>query len=176
MPATIAEEYGIVTFLDPGWSYPPRIQGERLDLVAVQQLQHPVTHAGHVAREERVDARDAGVPLHPRAVHLVHHDRSSLPRQALHGRADLLADAGAARIPGQRDLVERTQNRLDYYAGADPLFTAESSVVGRYSIDFTGFPESRINGPYALVLDQWTGSITGPYHCAVHTLPGTGMR
>src|SRR6266567_6346192 len=37
----------------------PGVQHERLDLVAVQQLEHPVAHVGHVTREERVGAGDA---------------------------------------------------------------------------------------------------------------------
>jgi hypothetical protein len=32
---------------------------EHLQLVAVEQFQHPVAHVGHVAGEERVGARDA---------------------------------------------------------------------------------------------------------------------
>ena len=61
--------------------------------------------------------------------------------------------AGAARIPGQHDLVERPQNRHDYYASADPLLAGASSVVTRYSIDFF---EPCINGPDALV---WTNNM-----------------
>src|SRR6266568_449155 len=37
----------------------PGVQHERLDLVAAKQLEHPVAHVGHVAREERVGAGDA---------------------------------------------------------------------------------------------------------------------
>src|SRR5713101_4087138 len=37
----------------------PGVQHERLNLVVVEQLEHPVAHVGHIAREERVGARHA---------------------------------------------------------------------------------------------------------------------
>ncbi len=59
-----------------------------------------------------------GIPLHPRAAHLVRHRRSSswphTSRRALHPHGHALAGTRGACFRGQHDFVDTTRNRKDY--------------------------------------------------------------
>src|SRR5690348_14252326 len=107
-----------------------------------------------------------GIPLHPRAVHLVHHDRSS-SGQRFTGWHQVLVQA-RWRARGTRALVRParfvncTQNRHDYCTGlATDLFPAPPINRRRLGIDQWPGPISVFIQVPAEAPDPWSPAWSG---------------